>query len=575
MITKANCFKERSHCITEQFPLASTIISPIAICLGYNVVLNWLFDLPWLESINNTTIVSIASGLILGAVSLIIWQNQQRRSSQREIQALQRSAARYRAIIEERGELICRYRSDSTVSYVNDAFCDYFGIEKDQLIDREYTPVVYEADREQVQRLISSMERTNPAVTIVNRVWAKGQVRWTQWNNCLIFDEAGNEYEYQAVGRDITAFKEIEAKLKESEAKFRSAFEDSSIGEALVAPDGKFLQVNNSLCEIVGYGKTELLHKTFQEITHPEDLDLDLNYVRQMLSGEIRTYQIEKRYFQRSGSLVWVLLNVSSVQNVDGEILYFISQIQDITGRKQAEAQLNKLVNELERSNQELEEFASIVSHDLISPLHKQQMFIDLLQEDCGAALDEQGKEYLKRMTGLNFKMERLVRSLLTYARVTTQVQPFTTISLNEILNDILKELESEIMAIDAQIEVDELPIIKGDRVQIRQLFSNLLQNALKFYSPERIPKITITSPQLKDNVARIMVVDNGIGFEPEQQSKIFIPFHRLYSYHKYKSTGLGLAICEKIVKRHQGTITACGQRQQKKCRTITAAARS
>lgn len=567
MITKGNFFKERSlHSFTERLSLASIIISLIII-LGYSVVLNWLLNLDWLEDINNTTmVVSIASGLILGAVSLFIWQNQQKILRQREIQALQQNAARYRAIIEDQGELICRYRSDSTVSYVNDAFCDYFGIEKDQLIDREYTPVVYEADREQVQRLIGSMERTNPAVTIVNRVWAKGQVRWTQWNNCLIFDEAGNEYEYQAVGRDITAFKEIEAKLKESEAKFRSAFEDSSIGEALVAPDGKFLQVNNSLCEIVGYSKTELLHKSFQEITHPDDLDLDLNYVRQMLSGEIDTYQMEKRYFHRSGSLVWVLLNVSSVQNVDGKILYFISQIQDITGRKQAEAQLNKLVNELERSNQELEEFASIVSHDLISPLHKQQMFIDLLQEDCGTALDEQGKEYLKRMTGFNLKMERLVRSLLTYARVTTQVQPFTTISLNEVIQDILIDLESEIVSLEAKIEVDELPIIKGDRVQIRQLFSNLLQNALKFHSPNRIPQITITqlpANNLKDNVARIMVVDNGIGFEPEQQSKIFTPFHRLYSYNKYKGTGLGLAICEKIVKRHQGTITACGQPKQ------------
>lgn len=510
--------------------------------------------------------VVITIGLILGAVSLLIWHNQQKILRQREIQALQQSAARYQAIFEDQAELICRYRSDSTVSYVNNAFCDYFGIEKDQLIDREYTPVVYEADREYVQQLIGSMDRDNRVVTIVNRVWAKGQVRWTQWNNRLIFDEAGNEYEYQAVGRDITTFKEIEAKLKESEARFRSAFEDSSIGEALVAPDGKFLQVNSSLCEIVGYSKTELLHKTFQEITHPEDLDLDLSYVRQMLSGEIDTYQMEKRYFHRSGSLVWVLLSVSSIRNINGEILYFLSQIQDITGRKQAEAQLNDLVKELERSNQELEEFASVVSHDLISPIHKQQMFIDLLQEDCGAVLDEQGKEYLERMAGLNFKMERLVRSLLTYARVTTQTQPFTQISLNEILNDMLRDLESEIVAIDAQIEVGELPIIKSDRVQIRQLFSNLLQNALKFHSPERIPKITITqlpTNKSKDNFARIIVADNGIGFEPEQQSKIFTPFHRLHSYSKYKGTGLGLAICEKIVKRHHGTITSWSQPQQ------------
>lgn len=520
----------------------------------------WLGDIDWKLMVFDT-----ALGSILSVIFLFLWQNQQRISRQREeIElALQQSEARYRAIVEDQAELICRYRFDSTVSYVNDAFCNYFGIEKDRLIDREYTPVVYEADRERVRQLINLMNRDNPTVTVVNRVLAKGQIRWTQWNNRLIFDEAGEVYEYQAVGRDITAFKEIETKLKESEARFRRAFEDSAIGEALVAPDGKFLQVNSSLCEIVGYRETELLQKTFQEITHPDDLDLDLNYLRQMLSGEIRTYQMEKRYFHKLGSLVWVLLSVSLVRNLDGEVLYFISQIQDITDRKQAQAKSNDLLKELERSNRELEEFASVVSHDLISPIHKQQMFIDLLQEDYGAVLDDLGREYLERMMGFNLKMERLVRSLLTYARVTTQAQPFTSISLNELVNDIIRDLESEIMAIDAHIEVGELPTIKGDRVQIRQLFNNLLQNALKFHSRDRKPQITITCDRLETDLTPIMVTDNGIGFEPQQQLKIFTPFHRLHSYSKYKGTGLGLAICEKIVKRHRGTITANSQPQQ------------
>lgn len=560
--------KERSRVtkFINGLSLASIIISLIIVGLGCSIVLDWLLDVAWLGEIEgNIMVVSVALGSILGVISLLIGQTQRRiLCHQKEIElALQQSEARYRAIVEDQAELICRYRSDSTVSYVNDAFCVYFGIEKEQFINREYTPVVYEADRERVRQLINSMNRANPTVTVVNRVWAKDRVRWTQWNNRLIFDEVGHKYEYQAVGRDITALKEIEAKLKESEERFRRAFEDSAIGEALVAPDGKFLQVNSSLCEIVGYSETELLQKTFQEITHPDDLDLDLNYLRQMLSGEISTYQMEKRYFHRSGSLVWVLLSVSLVRNLDGKILYFISQIQDITDRKQAQARLNDLVTELERSNRELEEFASVVSHDLISPLHKQQMFIDLLQEDCGAVLDEQGREYLERMMGFNLKMEHLVRSLLTYARVTTQAQPFTSISLNDLIDDILRDLESEIMAIDAHIEVDQLPIIKGDRVQIRQLFNNLLQNALKFHSRDRKLQITITSDKLVSNLTRIIVTDNGIGFEPQQQLKIFTPFHRLHSYSKYKGTGLGLAICDKIVKRHRGTIVADSQPQQ------------
>lgn len=482
--------------------------------------------------------------------------------------ALQQSEARYKAIIEDQTELICRHRPDATLSYVNDAFCRYFGIHREQLIDRKYTPVVYEADRERVVQLVNSMNQSNPTVTIENRVVAQGKVRWTQWNNRLIFDAAGNECEYQSVGRDITALKEIEAKLRESEEKFRRAFEDAATGEALVAPDGKFMQVNRSLCEIVGYSETELLNKTFQEITHPNELNLDLSYIQQMLAGEIRTYQMEKRYFHKQGHLVWILLSVSLVRHIDGEILYFIAQIQDINQRKQAEVQLHKLVKELERSNQELDEFASVVSHDLLSPVRKQQMLVDLFQLEYSQVLDEQGQEYLSKMQGLNVKMEGLIRSLLAFARVTTQTKPFTLVSLNEIIKDVLYDLETEIAQTKAKIVVGNLPTIKCDRSQMCQLFQNLVQNALKFQARDQIPEIKIYQllPQentLQDNFYQIVVTDNGIGFESEQQEKIFTPFHRLHSYSKYKGTGLGLAICDKIVKRHHGAISASSEPQQ------------
>ncbi len=477
--------------------------------------------------------------------------------------ALERSQARYRAIVEDQTELICRYRADATISFVNDAFCRYFGIDSKQLIGYKYIPLVYDGDRELVTQQIDSMNQTNPTVTITHRVWTKGQVRWTQWNNRIILNEAGEISEYQAVGRDITALKETEAKLRESEARFRLAFEDAATGEALVSPDGRFIKVNRSLCEIVGYSEAELLQKTFQEITHPDDLDLDVSYVGQMLAGEIRTYQMEKRYIKSSGNLVWVLLSVSLVKNLEDKPLYFIAQIQDINQRKQAEAKLNALLQELERSNQELEEFASVVAHDLISPLRKQNLFIESLQEDYGAVLNEEGKEYLTKMTGLNSRMKALILNLLTYARITTQAKPFTSVSLNDIVSDVLYDLEPEISHIPAKIEVGELPTVTGDRSQFRQLFQNLLQNALKFHASDRTPAIKITQSPTDTDFYQINITDNGIGFEPEQQEKIFTPFHRLYSQSKYPGTGLGLAICNKIVKHHRGKIVARSKPQE------------
>lgn len=479
--------------------------------------------------------------------------------------ALQESEARYRAIVEDQTELICRYSADATILFVNDAYCRYFGLDKEQIIGHQYVPVIYEADRERVEQLVNTMNQNNPTVTIENRVWVKGKVRWTQWNNRVIYSEAGKISEYQSVGRDITKIKEIEAKLKESEERFRRAFEDAATGEALVAPDGKFIKVNRSLCEMIGYSETELLNKTFQEITHPDDLNLDLRYIRQMLAGEIRTYQMEKRYFHQRGHLVWVLLSVSLVKDINNQPLYFISQIQDIDRRKQAEAKLKELIKELERSNRELEEFASVVSHDLVAPLRQQNLFIELLQEEYSDILNEEGKEYLTRMVGLNSRMKSLILNLLSYARVTTQAQPFTPVILNEVVDNVLHDLETEIAQTKAKIKVGELSTIQGDRLQIRQLFQNLLQNALKFHHPNRTPEIKIDRlPPVKTikkrsqpHFIRLVVEDNGIGFEPDQQEKIFTPFHRLHSYSKYQGTGLGLAICDKIVQRHQGTITA------------------
>ena len=471
-------------------------------------------------------------------------------------QALQQSEARYRAIVEDQTELICRYRQDSTISYVNDAFCQYFGIDKEDLIDRQYTPVVYEADRDKVAQLVNSMNPDNPTVSNENRVIAKGKICWTQWNNRIIFDEAGNFLEYQAVGRDISDLKEIELKLRESEERFRNAFENAATGEALVSLDGKFIQVNRSLCEILGYSETELLNTAFQTITHPEDLNLDLNYVRQMLAGTLRTYQMEKRYYNKSGDTVWALLSVSLVKDIDDEPQYFISQIQSIDRQKRAEARLNDLVIELERSNRELDEFASIVSHDLVSPLRKQLMLIDEVKEEYTAVLGQEGRDYLTKITNFNSKMETLVRSFLTYARLTTQAKPFAQVSLKDVIKDVLYDLEAEIAQAQAIINIEELPTIEGDRFQLHQLFLNLLQNALKFRYQRRSPIIQITC-RLENDYYKIAIADNGIGFEPEQQLKIFTPFHRLHSYSKYIGTGLGLAICEKIVERHHGIISA------------------
>ena len=168
---------------------------------------------------------------------------------------------------------------------------------------------------------------------------------WVALSNEVVRDAAGEPLYFVAQVEDITQRRQTEKALREAEERFRRAFEDAPIGMALVAPDGRFLRVNRALSEITGYAEAELLGRTFQEITHPDDIDEDVAGTVQLLSGEIRTYRIEKRYLRPDGETVWVMLSVSLVRDEDGSPLYFVSEIEDISERKHAQEELQRLAD--------------------------------------------------------------------------------------------------------------------------------------------------------------------------------------------------------------------------------------
>ena len=223
---------------------------------------------------------------------------------------------------------------------------------------------------------------------------------------------------------------------------------------------------------------------------------------------------------------------------------------------------------ELARSNTELQQFASIASHDLQEPLRKIQAFGNRLKTVCGEALTEQGRDYLERMQSATQRMQALIDDLLILSRITTRAQPFVTVNLKEVTQDVLSDLEVQIQQTGGQVEVGELPTIDADPVQMRQLLQNLLSNALKFHRNEETPFIKLHS-QLLDQEQRavanstiatfcqIIVEDNGIGFDEKYLDRIFNVFQRLHSRSEYEGTGMGLAICRKIAERHGGSITA------------------
>ena len=227
--------------------------------------------------------------------------------------------------------------------------------------------------------------------------------------------------------------------------------------------------------------------------------------------------------------------------------------------------ELQKHTKELERSNRELKLFAYAASHDLQEPLRKIRTFSDRLQTRFEGQLDDRGQTYLTRMETAAARMQTLIEALLSFSRVTTDSNSYKPTNLNNVLQESLEDLETKIEETGAQITIDEsLPIIEADPTQIRQLFQNLISNALKFQPPQGTPQITISARLLPDeqypNFCEIDICDNGIGIEAEYESRIFGMFQRLHSRQQFDGTGLGLAICQRIVERHHGMILVQSQ---------------
>ena len=231
--------------------------------------------------------------------------------------------------------------------------------------------------------------------------------------------------------------------------------------------------------------------------------------------------------------------------------------VRDVSERKQAEEQIRQYTAKLEQSNEALQDFAFIASHDMQEPLRKVSAFGDRLKQEYGDSLGEEGNDYLSRMLNATERMQSLLKALLDYSRVTTKGEPFREVELAVVLREVLSDLEVGIEETGAEIHVGRLPVIQADPTQMRQLFQNLIGNALKFHKEGVRPRVEVRSTQLNNEKVQIIVEDNGIGFEEKHLQRIFAPFHRLHGRSAYTGAGMGLAICAKIIERHKGSITA------------------
>ena len=476
--------------------------------------------------------------------------------SERTVPTVSDDLAGLRALIEHSSDMLARHAPDGTYRYVSPACRELLGYEPHELLGRSAYELIHPDDlaavRERHVRVVDDA-RLSEVVYRIRR--ADGTYVWFETTGHTVVDlDSGKIVEIQTSSRDVSSRTRTEAQLRDSEQRFRLAMANAPIGMVLVGLDGTCLEANDRMCELLQRSRAELLGVTFQDITHPEDLDTDLGYLQQLLDGEIAHYEMEKRYLRPSGEVVWALLSASLVRDDAGEPLHFIAQVVDISIRKQVVHELEATSRSLERSNAELQHYAEVAAHDLRSPLATLSGFLELLAHRFENRLDTQEEQILEVARRVTMQLAETVEGLLQLAQMGQDELADEVVDTGALLEEVVESIGSTLATSDADLRIAVLPQVRGDRAQLRLLFQNLLINAVKFRDPARPLVVTIdaepTSPWW-----RFTVRDTGRGVAQADREAIFEPFGRSQDGYKVEGAGIGLATCQRIVERHGGSI--------------------
>ena len=478
------------------------------------------------------------------------------------------SEDRFRALFDMSRDGIVFVDLDGHIEEMNQAYLDLVGYGRDEITTHTYQDLTPEKWRAIEAEIIETQVMPRGFSDEYEKEYVRkdGSIAPISLRTILVRDLEGRPIRFMGIVRDITELKEKEEALKASEKRYRGLFDLSHDGVVFVGLNGPVEEANPAYLDMLGYELDELVGMTYQQLTPPRWAAMEADIVAEQLLSRGYTDEYEKEYIRKGGSVFPVAVRAILVRDETGAPVRIMGIVRDITEQKQAKEALERHARDLARSNEELEQFAYVASHDLQEPLRKIRAFGALLADEKRESLDDEGQQYIDFMTDAAARMQTLVSDLLALSRVTTAAHPFEDLSLAEVFDTVLSDLSVRLEEAGGQVEVGATPTIEADRTQMEQLFRNLIGNALKFCRPGVPPQVTVevaAQAQPIDAVPgpahAIVVTDNGIGFESSQGSKLFQPFKRLHARHQYEGAGIGLAICEKIVLRHHGRITASG----------------
>lgn len=411
----------------------------------------------------------------------------------------------------------------------------------------------------------TALRTHHPLVTQYRVVLPDGTERWIHAQGYIVLSSDQQPSRLVGTMQDVTQAVQAERSLKLSEARFRVMFEQAAVGMARFALDGRWIQVNQKLCHVLGYTAEEMLQCTFRDITNPADAETDRHYYQQLIAGTLESCSYEKRYCHKNGDSIWTMVTISKEYKPSGSILCFIAVIEDIRDRKQAQQELQRRARELstlnlllaqtatllEKQNAELNQFAYVASHDLKAPLRAIANLSQWIEEDVGDRLPSENQRQLQLMRGRVNRMESLINGLLEYSRIGRRKHMVETVDVGELIANTVDSLDPP-----ASFEVaiaPAMPTLTTKVVALQQIFSNLITNAIKHH--HRSEGSILISAQRIHQGYEFAVSDDGPGIASQYHDKVFGIFQTLKPRDEEENTGIGLSVVKKIVETEGGSV--------------------
>jgi PAS domain S-box-containing protein len=467
-----------------------------------------------------------------------------RRSAREE---LARSEERYRSIVNQSVAGIAEVLPDGTFIMVNDQYCRITGYSREELFSRRMQDLTHPDDLPRNLELFRRAVERHEGFEIHKRyVRSDGSDVWVHNSVSPVADAGGTIRSIVAIVVDVTLHKRAEEALRESEQRFRNMADSAPVIVWMTERDGTCTYLNRRWYEFTGQSEEASLGFGWLDAVHPEDR-AESDRIFREASARHEAFRLEYRLRRLDGVYRWAIDAAAPRFGAEGEFLGYVGSVLDITDRRLVE-------EELRRTNADLEQFAYSASHDLQEPLRSIKIYSELLASRHAAKLDGQALQYLEFLRSGATRMELLVRDLLAYTQAARSDKPASLIDSGESLNGALANLSEAVAESGARITWEPLPRVRVHPTQLQQVFQNLLGNAIKYRSPDRTPAVHVGVTPGED-LWRFSVADNGIGIAPEYKERIFGLFKRLHTAREYPGTGIGLAICQRIVEHYHGRI--------------------